>query len=206
MLLKICGITNQEDASAAERAGADLVGFIFHPSSPRYISPEQVKNITTCRAARVGVFVNETVEEILKIASCARLDFIQLHGDFSPEDCSRIGASRVIKVLWPERYSTIEEFLSEVDKYFQWARYILLDAGVREGGHGRSIRSISHIQSLPRHIPWIMAGGISMESIDRLSCLIKPLGWDVSSSIEAYPGKKDHNKLIKLAKKIKEMI
>ena len=84
MILKICGITNQEDATAAVEGGATAIGFNFYPKSPRYIAPESAARISTPGALRVGVFVDEPAARIAEIARVAALDVAQLHGDESP--------------------------------------------------------------------------------------------------------------------------
>ena len=98
MILKICGITNQDDATAAIEAGATALGFNFYPRSPRYIVPEQAAEILTAEGVRrVGVFVNETRERVEEIAGVARLDVAQLHGDETPADYP--GSSLVAQAL-----------------------------------------------------------------------------------------------------------
>ncbi len=189
----------------AEVVGADLVGFIFFQKSPRYVSPERVSRIKTQTARRVGVFVDTPLEEIEEMISVARLDFVQLHGDFSPKECKELGPSRVIKVLWPEVYLHEEDFFNDIERYLSCCRYLLFDAGRQGGGYGRNISNLSLLERVSESVPWIMAGGISLENIEWLMSVVSPRGWDINSSVESYPGKKDHNKLIKLVKKIKEL-
>ncbi len=207
MYLKICGITTEEDAQLCEMAGADLLGFIFHPESPRYISPEEVSSIRTRDAKRVGVFVKCPLQEIEDIAEKASLDLLQLHGAFPREICRDLGPSRVIKVMWPERYESPSEFLAEVERYIPFCGYLLFDAGKEGGGHGRAIgtRALSYLSLLPPWVRWILAGGICVENIEEIVSLVRPWGLDVNSCVEEYPGKKDKDRVIAISKKIKEM-
>src|SRR5262245_22800130 len=101
-LVKVCGITNLEDALAAVDAGADALGFNFYRPSPRYISPADAREIIAQlpeSVLKVGVFVNEDPESVLRIIAEARLSAVQLHGDESPEYCRQLAGHYVIKVL-----------------------------------------------------------------------------------------------------------
>src|SRR5690349_10292792 len=101
-LVKICGITNLADALAAVDAGADALGFNFYARSPRYISPADAREIIDRLPAsilKVGVFVNEELQSLLRIASEANLNAVQLHGDESPEYCSQVVGQFVIKAF-----------------------------------------------------------------------------------------------------------
>ena len=100
--VKVCGITNEEDALCAAKLGAVALGFIFYPPSPRYVRPKVVREIVKKlppNLAKVGVFVNENTGEIKKIIKYCGLDFVQLHGDESPEYCSQFPAAQVIKAV-----------------------------------------------------------------------------------------------------------
>jgi len=100
--VKICGITNSQDALAAAKCGAAALGFIFHPPSPRYVKPEDAKKIISSlpeKLVRVGVFVNEKPEKIKRIMEYCALDMIQLHGDESMDFCRNFPASIIIKAI-----------------------------------------------------------------------------------------------------------
>jgi phosphoribosylanthranilate isomerase len=153
----------------------------------------------------VGVFVNHDRETIKKIAKQAKLDLIQLHGPYSVEDCRELGASRIIKVLWPDSYDNKKSFLNDLKKYCGACRYFLFDAGKKGGGHGKEISALDYLKIIPKHIKWLMAGGISPDNIETLAKEISPTGWDVNSGVEISPGKKDQKLILNVLKKIKEM-
>lgn len=187
MILKICGITNQDDATAAVEAGATAVGFNFYPRSPRYLAPEQAADIVTGGTIRrVGVFVNETRERVEEIARMARLDVAQLHGDETPAE--HPNALTVWKAL-------------RVDAGFDMALYrntpaeaLLLDgpAGDLYGGAGRSF-DWSLVRDTGRKI--VLAGGLDGSNVAAAIELVRPWGVDACSRIESAPGRKDRRKM-----------
>jgi phosphoribosylanthranilate isomerase len=187
MILKICGITNQDDATAAIEAGATAVGFNFYPRSPRYIAPEQAAAIATGGAVRrVGVFVNETRERVEEIARIARLDVAQLHGEETPAEYPN--ALTVWKAL-------------RVDASFDMALYretpveaLLLDgpAGPLYGGAGKSF-DWRLVRDADRKI--VLAGGLDGSNVAAAIELVRPWGVDACSRIESAPGRKDRRKM-----------
>jgi phosphoribosylanthranilate isomerase len=191
--IKICGITNIEDGLAAASAGADALGFVFHPASPRYVMPGKASEIiavlppTVCT---VGVFVNLAAAEVLQIAELCGLDFIQLHGAETREYCLRFPRERVIKAL---SFRSEEEFVAMADYP---VRAFLVDAHdpVRFGGTGKICNwNLAH-RAAARH-PLILAGGLSEENIIAALEAVRPLAVDISSGVETAPGKKDHEKI-----------
>jgi phosphoribosylanthranilate isomerase len=188
MILKICGITNQDDATAAIDGGATAIGFNFYPRSPRYIQPERAAAIATGSVRRVGVFVNEsrqTVEEIGRIAS---LDTAQLHGEESSADYPASIA------VWKALRVDADFDLARADRDAGDAEALLLDgpAGELYGGAGRSFD-----WSLPgvgtRRI--IVAGGLDASNVAQAVALAHPWGVDACSRLESAPGKKDLKKM-----------
>ncbi|MDR1659938.1 MAG: phosphoribosylanthranilate isomerase, partial [Desulfovibrio sp.] len=129
MLVKICGLTRQEDVSAASRFGADLCGFVFHPRSPRYIAPERAGRLRSGTMRRVGIFVEQRAEEILRAMDAARLDFAQLHGGQSAECAHAVGRSKIIRVIWPDRHYHRALLHNELQKFAPSCAMYLLDAG-----------------------------------------------------------------------------
>jgi len=187
MILKICGITNQEDASAAIAAGANAIGFNFYPQSPRYLAPEAAARIQSpAGVRRVGVFVNDAPEHIAAVGHTARLDVAQLHGDERPGDCPadlpvwkavRVGAGSTLAPFrdWP-------------------AEALLLDgpAGELYGGSGQTF---DWRLAVGAEMRIILAGGLDAANVARAIELAHPWGVDACSRIESAPGKKDHQKM-----------
>jgi phosphoribosylanthranilate isomerase len=187
MILKICGITTQEDASAAIDSGATAIGFNFYPPSPRYLTPQTAAEIATARGVRrVGVFVNETRTRVEEIAHTARLDVAQLHGEEAAADYPATVA--VWKAL-------------RVSEGFDLAHYLdlheealLLDgpAGTLYGGAGKSF---DWRLALGRSRNIVLAGGLDASNVAAAIELVKPWGVDACSRIEIAPGKKDRKKM-----------
>ena len=134
--IKVCGITRQSDLSTAMGMGAHFCGFIFHPGSPRYIAPSRAAALDSALIRRVGVFVNQNAEEIMDIMKTARLEFAQLHGAHSLDCARRIGPEKVIRVLWPDRYESVDALQREMELWADSCAWFLLDAGSQGGGHG----------------------------------------------------------------------
>ena len=190
-LIKICGLTRGQDAAFCAQAGADWLGFIFHPQSPRRVSPGAVAGFVTGPAKRVGVFVNQSPDEVLAVMETARLDLAQLHGGQDRDFIRQIGPGRVILVLWPERFESPEALAAEVAGLDPDLRTVLLDAGGSGGGHGRSL-NLENLAGLSR--PWILAGGLTAEKAAAIDYqnLANLIGLDFNSGVETGPGLKDH--------------
>ena len=187
MILKICGITNQEDATAAVEGGATAVGFNFYPRSPRYIAPERAAEIATAPGVRrVGVFVNESPERIAEVVRTARLGTAQLHGDEASPDV-RNSASIWKAVRVDER--------CDLSAYDGWAvEALLLDgpAGADYGGMGRAF-DWQRVRETRQNI--VLAGGLNPTNIALAVERVRPWGVDACSLLESAPGKKDHKKM-----------
>ncbi len=191
--IKICGITNIDDGLAAESAGADALGFVFHPASPRCVTPGQARGIIGALPATVctvGVFVNLPAAEVLQIAEMCGLDFIQLHGAESREYCRKFPRERLIKVL---SFRNEDEFAVTADYP---VRAFLVDAHdpVRFGGTGKTC-DWNLARQAAKRFPLILAGGLHAKNIAAALEAVRPLAVDVSSGVEAAPGKKDHEKV-----------
>lgn len=189
--VKICGITCIEDALAAIEFGADALGFVFAPS-PRRIAPEQAAAIAAQLppfVARVGVFVNESLERVREIMTRCDLDYAQLHGSESPEYCQAL-FPRAIKAFRVRDGSVLRLF----PQYK--ARAFLLDAYDPHvmGGTGQSL-DWGLAREARRFGPIILSGGLTPENVARAIEVAQPFAVDVSSGVEASPGKKDHAKL-----------
>jgi phosphoribosylanthranilate isomerase len=187
MIVKVCGITNADDAAAAIGAGANAIGFNFYPRSPRYIAPEAAAQISTAGARRVGVFVNEDPARIAEIARIAALDTAQLHGEETPADYP--GGVAIWKAA---RVTATFDFAPYTQTT---AEALLLDgpAGELYGGAGRSFDwSLARAAT----IRIVLAGGLDAANVAQAIAIAHPWGVDACSRIESAPGKKDHPKML----------
>ena len=200
--VKICGITNYKDAAAAVDMGADLLGFNFYPKSPRFIAPEKAREIINKLPGFidiVGVFVNFPFEQIQETINQCQLDWVQLHGDESPQFCrSFLSVNvRTMKALRVKEQRDIQQ----AENYFTDA--ILLDAfdPKKYGGTG-----ISFDWNIVGHIGKriFLAGGINPDNA-ATAVKLGVYGIDVCSGIEEAPGKKDHEKMKKLFENIRHL-
>jgi len=191
-MVKICGITRREDAQAAISCGANALGFVFWPNSPRYIDPAEARKIVDIMIpsiVAVGVFVNQPADEVNRIANDVGLGAIQLHGDESNEYVAQMSRD-VIKAI-PVGVVPVRP----VSKWPTQAR-ILLDVHdpVRKGGTGHVIDwVVAHDLASLR--PIILAGGLTPENVGDAIERVRPYGIDVSSGVESSPGIKDHKRL-----------
>ncbi len=200
--VKICGITNIDDAVAAMDMGADMLGFNFYPDSPRYVTPEHAEGIINKLPGfmdTAGVFVNASVEQIHETNSVCHLDWIQLHGDEDPDFC-RLLLTHNVKTMKAIRVKDQTD-IEKADGFFTDA--VLLDAfdPDKYGGTGLTFdwNIIGHIGKRV-----FLAGGINP---DNAAAAVKlgVYGIDVCSGIEAEPGKKDHSKMKKLFDNIRHL-
>ena len=200
--VKICGITNYEDAAAAMDMGADLLGFNFYPESPRFVSSEKAVKIISKLPAFIdiaGVFVNARLEQIREVISQCQLDWVQLHGDESPQFCSSF-LSLNVKTMKALRVKDQND-IQQAENFFTDA--ILLDAFNPEkyGGTGLTFdwNIVGHIGKRV-----FLAGGINPDNATE-AIKLGVYGIDVCSGIEAEPGKKDHKKMRKLFENIQHL-
>lgn len=192
MFIKICGITNIEDAMLAAKLGASALGFIFAPSK-RQITPKDAADIISQLPQdieKIGVFVNEKKENIIKISEQCGLTCVQLHGNESPQLCLEIG--QYFKVIKAVKIDKTGQTKTNQD-YPVWK--ILLDTYMPyvEGGSGQSFNWVILNEFDLDEV--IVAGGLNPNNIYELLSQFKPFGIDLSSGIEASPGKKDEKKL-----------
>ena len=189
--IKICGQTHAAMVDASLAMGAKFIGFIFHPGSPRSITPERAAAIQTRFSARVGVFVRQNAQEIESIMQRASLHYAQLHGSQSIDDARRIGAERVIRVLWPRACASLPELQARLDDWAPHCAYFLLDAGAApgSGGTGRSLDA-EQLAGLRFSRPWILAGGLSAANLPHILARCSPDGIDLNTGVEIAPGLK----------------
>ncbi len=204
MKVKICGITNLEDARAAAAAGADFLGFVFYPRSPRYVTPEVAGQIVAAlqaeglTVAAVGVFVDAPPAEIEHTMQRAALDLAQLHGD-EPAAQVRALNGRAFKALRPrpgDDEAEVSLYLS-VAPEMPWAPQLLVDA-YRPGAYGGTGQTgdwrlaYALAQRCER---LLLAGGLNPDNVAQAVVQVRPWGVDVSSGVEASPGRKDHGRV-----------
>ena len=192
-MIKICGITNLEDASAAVEYGANALGFIFHPESPRSVTPDTTREIISSLppfVVTVGVFVNMDSSEVCKTASYAGLNVIQLHGSESPEDY--VSCRKVIKAIRVKDLSDLEAING-----YKKASAILLDTYSKDivGGTGQIFNWEIAVEA-KKFARIVLAGGLTPENVEEAVKMVQPYGIDVASGVEgAHAGRKDHKKL-----------
>lgn len=189
--IKVCGLTNLEDARHAARCGADLLGFILVPTSHRYVNPERIQSIITalraegCRALTVGVFADQPAPIVHESAARCGLDRVQLHGQEAPESFCEMGVPIIRAARVRERVPW-----EELSAWRAWA--YLLDAydPHKLGGTGQAWR-----WELLKHRPdarrILVAGGLTPDNVAQAIRQAHPWGVDVSSGVEAAPGRKD---------------
>ena len=196
---KICGITNQQDATDAAEAGADAIGLNFYATSLRSVTADEASRIQTPEeVARVGVFVNHEMDEIKRIANSAKLDFVQLHGDETPVEAAKLGGVPLIPVFRIRSGAEAQEVLGQIEKWTSKDELniaaILLDAQVGKayGGTGHQLDwGLAKVIVEECQVPLILAGGLNAENVGQSIDEVGPCGVDVASGVEALPGKKD---------------
>ncbi len=199
--IKICGITDQEDALFAAACGVEALGFIFYPPSPRYIAPVRAKEIIAALPAevvKVGVFVNQEAQSVQQIFDFCGLDLIQLHGDETPEYCCQFPPVRLIKAVFLQN----EADLSILEQYR--VRAFLCDARTpgKYGGTGKRAdwglaARVRNIHSL------ILSGGLNEENIVAALAAVAPPAVDINSGVESAPGRKDREKVGRIVELIR---
>lgn len=203
--VKICGITNLEDALTAVDAGAEAVGFVFHQESPRRVDAETAQQIVEKlppKVEKVGVFVDLETERIREIASRVGLTGIQLHGNHSFEEFTNLhqtmSGAKVIAMVPGDTLKSAASFFTDEARKSIFA--ILLDSQSNglSGGTGTSFdwgAARELVEMINVSIPVIVAGGLNPLNVAQAIKILKPFGVDVASGVEARPGKKDPGKL-----------
>ncbi|MBI1884450.1 MAG: phosphoribosylanthranilate isomerase [Chlamydiae bacterium] len=200
--VKICGITNLEDALQAVEAGADALGFNFYSKSPRCLTSKQAKEImsqlppfVTC----VGVFVNAKREDVQKIVEETGIEIVQFHGDERPQDCEPF--SRAMKAF------RVEDKIGDV-KLYDGISAILLDASHQGdyGGTGKTFdwKKAEPFQKLGK--PLILSGGLGPDNVMEAVQKVRPYAVDACSRLEDSPGKKNHEYIRLFIRRAKEAI
>ncbi|MGH9730198.1 MAG: phosphoribosylanthranilate isomerase [Candidatus Acidiferrales bacterium] len=196
--VKICGITNRDDATVAMDAGAHALGFNFYANSPRRIAASHAKQIIRhmpSHVTAVGVFVNGSAEEILRIANITNLGVLQLHGEESPATVERL--AREYPVI--KAFRVGPRFRARELKKYPSASGFLLDGydADHHGGTGKRF-DWGVAREAKRYGPVILAGGLRAENVIDAIRQVKPFGLDVCSGVEDRPGRKDAKKVKRL--------
>lgn len=184
--IKICGITREEDAIAAASLGADAIGLVFYPQSPRHVSLEQARRIIAVLppfVTVVGLFVNPDKEQVEQVLQSCAVDMLQFHGDETPAFC-RVFSRPYLKAV---RMRTTQDVV-EAARLYSDARAILVDAFV-EGSFGGTGQVCDWLQ-LPTDLtlPLVLSGGLHPDNVGRALRLVRPAAVDVSSGVEQSKG------------------
>jgi len=200
--IKICGITNEADALFCAEAGADFLGFIFVPSSPRHVNPEKAGEIA--RRVRelpdppkiVGVFQDASADYIHEIRKVAPLDLVQLHGSESDDEINALSipAIKTLRVggSLPDTHATPNA---------AWLLFDTFDER-RSGGTGRRFYW-SLLATYERSKPFFLSGGLTPDNVVAAVSMVRPDAIDVASGVEASPGTKDHDKVARLFERVR---
>jgi phosphoribosylanthranilate isomerase len=199
--VKICGLTNLNDAMDAVELGADFLGFNFYPGSPRYVKPEDAGKIIEeipSNVPKVGVFVNEDLQSVLDLAIELDLDYLQFHGDEPPESLNALGRP------WFKAFRLgKEEDLKPIPLY--QCDWILVDAYSEKAYGGTGLTAhwdlVREAKKFNKKI--ILAGGLKPENIATAVAAVQPFMVDVASGVEAAPGVKDRHKVEEFIQKAK---
>lgn len=201
MIVKVCGMRDAENIREVEALGVDWMGFVFHRTSPRFVG--ELPDYLPQRAKRVGVFVDETEEQIMETVQLFRLDMVQLHGHETPDFCSRIRSKglKVIKAINVQNTFSTEE----VSFYEGACDYFLFDTKTPlPGGSGQKF-DWSSLSAYRGTTPFLLSGGISPDDADRVEAFVheRCIGIDLNSRFETSPAYKDIHLLRSFIDKIK---
>jgi phosphoribosylanthranilate isomerase len=201
--IKICGITREQDLRAAVEAGADALGFVFYPKSPRYVTPGQAARLAAALppfVSAVALFVNPTPEEVRAVTDAAPVALIQFHGDETAGECARIAAAvrrpfvRAYRVKPDTSASDLLECEREYRAASPWFSGLLLDTYVDAyGGAGKVFDwSLIPKELAPRVV---LSGGLSVQNATDAVLRVRPFAVDISSGVEQQKGIKDARKV-----------
>jgi len=199
MRIKVCGITRPEDALLAVEAGVWAVGFIFVRNTPRCLEPEQAADIIKQLPGNVekfGVFANNSPDEVINISEEVGITKIQLHGEETPEYCSKVRMITEIDVIKAIRIKDMDDLLP-IKNYMNSISYVLLDtfSEKQRGGTGKTFDWAIAKQAKRYDIPLIVAGGLNPDNVMAAYTQVRPFALDMASGVETAPGIKDPHKI-----------
>jgi phosphoribosylanthranilate isomerase len=197
--IKVCGITNIDEALALSKAGVNYMGFIFYPASKRYVlhalTLDQIKSVQLPGVLKVGVFVNESINDVIATATAAGLDMVQLHGDETPNYCKEMANHYpVIKAF---RISETDDVAYKISEYLEDIDYLLFDtASSVYGGSGISF-DWKKLANATGQKPYFLSGGIGPDDVSKITSFVESdaagncIAVDVNSKFETAPGQKN---------------
>lgn len=199
MKIKVCGITSVDEALALQKEGVNYIGFIFYPASKRYVlnklTLEQIKKLQMPGVLKVGVFVNEPMDQVIATATAAGLDMVQLHGDETPNYCKEMANQYpVIKAF---RISETDDVAYKISEYLEEVDYLLFDtASSVYGGSGISF-DWTKLANATKQKPYFLSGGIGPDDVSKITSFVQSdaagncTAVDVNSKFETAPGQKN---------------
>jgi phosphoribosylanthranilate isomerase len=197
--IKICGLSRPEEIQAAVEAGADAIGLVFYPKSPRYVTPEAAASLIACVppfVTTVGLFVNATPEEVSQVVARAAVSLLQFHGDETADQCAAIAAdvnrpfTRAIRVHADMTHANLLEYEQIYRAASGLFAGLLLDAFVDGYGGGGKVFDWSLIpKELAPQV--VLSGGLSVQNVAEAVTRVRPYAVDVSSGVERAKGVKD---------------
>ena len=198
--VKICGLKDPENLKVAVNAGADFIGFVFYPPSPRAITPEIAAGLTAqipASVKSVGVFVDPEDDEIAEVLASVKLGMIQLHGTETPQRVKDIRYKFEIPII--KAIGVRDSYdLKDVNALESCSDWLLFDARpenvILPGGTGE-VFDWALLRGLKFHKPWMLSGGLNAQNVPEVLAILKPNAVDVSSGVESGRGQKDPEKI-----------
>ncbi|WP_420581488.1 phosphoribosylanthranilate isomerase [Reichenbachiella sp.] len=203
MKIKVCGIRNRSNLTFLNESDVDFIGFIFYNKSKRYFEEGDIGGEIVSAKQKVGVFVNETIDNVVRLAQSHELNYVQLHGDETPEYCKAL-KKKGFKLF--KAFSVYDELPTDLFSYEAVVDCFLFDTkGVSYGGNGTQF-DWSVLEQYKMNKPFILSGGIGLEDVSSLMELNHPQLYavDVNSRFEISPGQKDEQALKEFIKELKK--
>ena len=197
--IKVCGITRIEDARAAVACGASYIGLILVPESPRKVNIETAKAICSeikGAAFLVGVFKNSTLEQVRSTVTALPLDFVQFHGQETPDFCAAFSVPVIKTIEFEHGFEDKEELVNRVNRYKDQVQYFLFDKPKDSQETAWLSRAVTFLSEISNELPqYFFAGGLNPDNVRSVLESITPYAVDVASGVESEPGIKDSDQL-----------